>query len=106
MSRNGNSANFLSYVFNGKKIKELFAFTLNRITARVRCVSFMIVVLNPRFARLLVAHSNKKGGEKQRNPTRVPYFASLNALTFNLYRSFDCACKNESIIYFPTIYAS
>ena len=46
MNRNGNSANFFSYVCNGKKIKELFASTLNEITASVRCVSSIIVVLN------------------------------------------------------------
>ena len=50
MNRNGNSANFFSYVCNGKKTKELFASTLNGITASVRCVSSMIVVLNPNFA--------------------------------------------------------
>ena len=33
---------------NGKKIKELFASTLNGITASVKCVSSMIVVLNAR----------------------------------------------------------
>ena len=37
---------FFTYVCNGKKIKELFASTLNEITASVRCVSSMIVVLN------------------------------------------------------------
>ena len=46
MNRNGNSAIFLSYVYNSKKIKELFASTLNRIAASVRCLSSMIVVLN------------------------------------------------------------
>ena len=50
MNRNGNLANFFSYVRNGKKIKELFASTLNRITASVRCVSSIIVVLNAKFA--------------------------------------------------------
>ena len=58
MNRNGNSANFFSYVCNNNKIKELFAST--GILASVRCVSFMIVVFNAKFARLLVAHSNKK----------------------------------------------
>ena len=46
MNRNGNSANFLSYVCNDKKIKELFASTLNGIPISVRCVSSMIVVFN------------------------------------------------------------
>ena len=59
-----------------KKIKELFASTLTGITASVRCVSSMIVVLNAKFARLLAAHANKKDGEKRRSPTRVPCFAS------------------------------
>ena len=60
MNRNGNSANFFSYVCNGKKIKELFAFTLDRIAISVRCVSSMIVVVNAEFVQLLVAHANKK----------------------------------------------
>ena len=76
MNRNGNSAIFFSYVCNGRKIKELFAFTLNRIPASVRCVSSMIVVLDAKFARLLAAHANKKDGEKRRSPTNVPCFAS------------------------------
>ena len=58
MNRNGNSANFFSYVCNGKKIKELFASTLDRIPLSVRCVSFIIVVLNAKFALLLAAHAN------------------------------------------------
>ena len=40
-----------------KKIKKLFASTLNKIPASVICVSSMIVVLNAKFARLL---ANKK----------------------------------------------
>ena len=63
MNRNGNSTNFFSYVCNGKKIKELFASTLNRKPASVKCVSFMIVVLNAKFVRLLAAHTTKKDGE-------------------------------------------
>ena len=46
MNRNGNSANFFLYVCNDKKIKELFASTLNEIPISVVCVSSMIVVLN------------------------------------------------------------
>ena len=76
MNRNGNSANFFSYVCNGKQVEELFASTLNRMPASVRCVSSMIVVLNAKFARLLAAHANKKDGAKRRSPTRVPCFAS------------------------------
>ena len=76
MNRNGNSANFFSYVCNDKKIKELFAFNLNGIAASVRCMSSMIAVLNATFAPLLAAHMNKKDSEKQRSPTRVPFFAS------------------------------
>ena len=70
MNRNGNSANFFSYVCNGKKIKELFASTLNGIPASVRCVSSMIVVLNANFAQLLAAHANRKDGEKARQECR------------------------------------
>ena len=72
MNINGNSANFFLYVL----IKELFAPTLNRILASFKCVSFMMVVLNAKFARLLAVHSNKKAGENRRSPTTVPCFAS------------------------------
>ena len=41
MNKNGNSAFFFSYVCNGKKIKELFASTLNGIPVSVRCVSLL-----------------------------------------------------------------
>ena len=60
MNRNGNSASFFSYVCNDKKIKELSASTLNEITASVRCVSSMIVVLNAKLTRLIAVHENKK----------------------------------------------
>ena len=53
MNRNGNSAIFFSYVCNGKKIKELFASTLDRIPISVRCRSSMIAVSNAKFGRLL-----------------------------------------------------
>ena len=59
-----------SYVCNDKTIKELFASTLNGITAGVRCVSSMIVILYAKFTRLLAAHANKKDNEKRR---RVPF---------------------------------
>ena len=76
MNKNGNLANFFSYVCNGKKSKELFASTLNGISISVIRVSSIIVVLNTKFARLLAAHANIGGGEKRRSPTRVPRFAS------------------------------
>ena len=98
MNRNGNSANFFSYVCNGKKIKELFASTLNGIPISVACVSSIIVVLNAKFVRLLAAHANKKDDENRRSPTQVSGFASWDTLTFNFYRSFDCARKNEYYI--------
>ena len=60
MISNGNSANFFSYVCNGKKIKEMFASSLNRIPASVRCVSSMIFAFNAKFAGLLAAHVDKK----------------------------------------------
>ena len=47
-----------------KKIKELFVSTLNEVTASVRCVSSMIVVLNAKLTRLIAAHANKKDSEK------------------------------------------
>ena len=76
MNRNGNSANFFSCVCKSKKIKELFASTLNGIPISVRCVSSMIVVLNAKFALFLAVHANKNDGEKRRSPTRVSCFAS------------------------------
>ena len=76
MNRNGNSANFFWYVCNGKKIKELFASTLNGISASVKCVSSIIVVLNAKLTRLIAAHANKKDSEKRKSPKRVPFFAS------------------------------
>ena len=65
MNRNGNSAIFFSYVCNSKKIKELFASTLDRIPVSVRCVSSMTVVLNAKFSLLLAAHANKKTGRTE-----------------------------------------
>ena len=41
---------------------KLSAFTLNGITASVRCVSSLIVVLNAKM--IIAAHANKKGDEK------------------------------------------
>ena len=74
MNRNGNSANFFSYICNSKKIKELSASTLHGITASVRCVSSIIVVLNAKLTRLIAEHTNKKDGEKRRRPTKVSFF--------------------------------
>ena len=76
MNRNGNSANVFSYVCIGKKTKELFASTLNEITASVRCVSSIIVVLNAKLTRLIAAHANKKDSEKRKSLKRVTFFAS------------------------------
>ena len=55
------------------KVKELFASTLNRIPASVRCVSSMMVVLNVKFALLLAAQANKKDGEKRKSPKSVVF---------------------------------
>ena len=57
-----------------KKIKELFVSTLNEVTASVRCVSSMIVVLNAKFGRLIATHGNKRDCEKRKSPTRVPFW--------------------------------
>ena len=78
MNRDGNSANFFSYVCNGKRIKELFTSTLNRIAASVRCVSFMVVVLKAKMPRLVAAHGGKIPGEKRKSPRKVSFFASRN----------------------------
>ena len=58
-----------------KKLK-LFASTLNGITASVRRVSSIIVVINTKLTQLIAAHTNKKDGEKQRSSSRVPFCAS------------------------------
>ena len=71
-----HSTNFFSYVCIGKKIKELFASTLNEITANVRCVSSIIVVPNAKLTRLIATHANKKHSEKRKSSKRVPFFAS------------------------------
>ena len=77
MNRNGNSAIVFSYVCNGKKIKELFSSTLDRIPITVRCVSSIIVVLGVKFAYCLRRTKKKKNyGENRRSPTTVPCFAS------------------------------
>ena len=76
LNRNGNSASFFSFVCNSKKIKELFASGLNGITASVRCVSSIIVVLNAKLTRLITAHANKKDSDNRKSLTRVPIFAS------------------------------
>ena len=76
MKKNENSANSFSYVCNRKKIKELFASTLDRIPISVRCVSSMVIILNAKFALLFAAYANKQYGENRRNPTTVPCFAS------------------------------
>ena len=56
-----------------KKVKELFASTLNGIPASVRRVSSMIVILNAKFALLLVTHANKRpaSNEEARQERRV-----------------------------------
>ena len=73
MNRNGNSAIFFSHVCNDKKIKKLFASTLDRIPISVRCVSSIIVVSNVKFARLSAAHANKETvrNEEARQQCRV-----------------------------------
>ena len=91
LNKNGNSAIFFSYVCNGKAIKELFASTLNGITASVSCVSSMVVVLNAKFSRLLAAQANRKEDEKR--------FASWKTQAFNFYCSLYCAREHESIIF-------
>ena len=77
MNRNGNSEKIFSYVCNGKKIKELFALTLNGITASVRrCVSSIIVVLNAKLTRLIAAQENEKDSERRKSSKTVPFVVS------------------------------
>ena len=73
LNRNGNSANFFSYVCKGKKFKKLFASTLNGINESVRYVSSITVVLSAKFAQSLAAHANKKPlrNEEARRERRV-----------------------------------
>ena len=96
---------FFSYVWNGKKIKELFAYTLDRIPISVRCVSSMIAVFNDKFSLLRAPHANKNTirTEEARLQNHILLIETHWCLT---YPSLHCARKNESIIYFPTIYAS
>ena len=89
MNRNGNSANFFSYVCNGKKIKELFASTLDRINISVRCVSSMIVVLNAKFALLFAARANKSMAGKKRPFSGYP--GADISLRNNFANSGSCA---------------
>ena len=88
------------------KKSELFVSTLDRIPISVICVSSMMVVLKAKFALLLAAHANKNTIRTEEARLQCRVFASWNTLTFNFYRSLDCARKNKSMIYFPTIYAS
>ena len=71
------SANFFSYVCNGKKVKELFASTLNGVTASVRCVSSIIVVLNAKLTRLIAAPQTQRT-VRNKKVRKVPFFASWN----------------------------
>ena len=68
----------LDKFFSPMVVMTLFASTLNGITASVRCVSSIIVVLNAKLTRLIPAHATKKDSEKRKSPKRVPFFASRN----------------------------
>ena len=72
VSKGTETQQILSHMFV-INIKELFASALNGITASVRCVSSMIVVLNAKLTRLIAAHANNTDGEKRRSPTKVPF---------------------------------
>ena len=105
MNRNGNSANFFSYVCNGKKFKELFASTLNGVTASVRYVSSMIVVLNAKLTRIIAAHVNTKHSENQKVPKECRYLLVRTHKHLTSMAIFTVRAKT-SLLYFPTIYAS
>ena len=105
LTRNGNLATFFSYVCNGKKIKELFASTLNGITASVRCVSSIIVVLNATLTRLVVAHANTKHSEKQKVRRGAVFLLVGTHKHLTSMAVFTVHAKT-SLLYFSTIYAS
>ena len=94
MNRNGNSTNLFSYVCHVKKNKEVFDSILNGITASVRCVSSIIVVLKAKLTRLIGVHANKKHSEKQkvRRECRFMLVETHKHLTF-------MARKNECIMF-------
>ena len=58
------------------KNKELFASTLNGITASVRCVSFIIVILNAKLTQLIAAAQTNPAMRNGKIPKRVPFFTS------------------------------
>ena len=89
-----------------KKIKELFASTLNGITASVKCVSSIIAVLNARFTRLIAAHVNKKSRQECRfflveTHKHLTFIAVLTvqAKTSLLYTFQRSMQANRNIIY-------
>ena len=82
MNRNGNSEFFFSYVCNSKKIKALFASTLNGITASVRCEFSIIVVLNAKLTRLLARTKKTVRNEVARRECRVLLVKRHRRLTF------------------------
>ena len=51
-----------------KKIEESFGPTLNEITATVRCVSFMIVVVNAKLLDWLWRTRTRKDNKEQKHP--------------------------------------
>ena len=89
-----------------KKLEGLFASTLNGMTASVRCVSSIIVILNAKLTQLIAAHANKKDDRKRRNPTRVVFLLFGKHKCRTSTRSLGCARGHESAVYFRTIYAS
>ena len=83
-SGRNKSANFFLYVCNGKKVKELFASTLNGVTGSVRCVSSIIVVLNVKLTRLIAAHANKKDGEKRKSSKSAVFCKHMKILLLSV----------------------
>ena len=67
----------------------------------------MWVFYDSRFKRWLCPITCGALNQKRQWETKKPdKSAVLCTLTLNFYRSLYCACKNESIIYFLTFYAS
>ena len=81
------------------KILELFASTLNGITASVKCVSSIIVVLNAKLTQLIAAHANKKHSKKQKVQRECHFFLVGTHKHLTSIAVFTVHAKKEPIIY-------
>ena len=96
---------FCSCVCNGKKIKDLFASTLDRIPASVRCVSSIIVVLNPKLT-WLIAGARKHKTQRETKSPKMCRFLLVGAHKHLTSIAVFTVHAKTSLLYFQTIYAS